>query len=176
MEDSSVSALPGKYIQGGSMKYFLMLLILFPMIVSAQEKVSVPPSSSKGGSTSGPTGYKTKDCDNKCTKDQQCTLNDDEKYYCTILKGYSDKNCSNKCSENQTCQLNVETKRYFCADGATPKPLEVYISCKTVGGVFKGSCSSDELAVYAVQGKNQILIREHRPGQCCISKSKLKVY
>lgn len=117
------------------------------MIVSAQVSAPTP---SKEGSMSGSTGYTTKDCGNKCTKDQQCTLSiDDEKYYCNNLKGSSDK---------------------------TPKPLEIYISCKTIGGVFKGKCSSNEIFVSAISGKSQIPIREGKPGQCCISKSKLKVY
>ncbi|MHB8109060.1 MAG: hypothetical protein ACYDHW_03385 [Syntrophorhabdaceae bacterium] len=92
------------------------------------------------------SGYTTKDCDKKCPKDQQCALNaEDEKYHC----------------------INVSAK--------APKPLEVYISCKSISGTLKKVCSSKEIAVSAISGKNQIPVREDKPGQCCILKSKLKV-
>ena len=126
------------------MKYLAILFILFPLLVlAAQPTVSPNPNPNA-------TGYATKNCDNKCTKDQQCALSiDDERYYCNNSKGYSDK---------------------------TPRPLEVYVSCKTIGGVFKGKCSSNEITVSAISGKTEIPIREHKPGQCCIAKSQLKVY
>jgi hypothetical protein len=163
------------------MKYLAILLILFPMIVSAQTSGPAP---SKGASPAKPTAYTTKDCDNKCGKDQQCALGDDERYYCKNMEGYSDNKCGNKCSGNQTCQLDTKTSRYLCISGAAQSPtanppakaLEVYISCKTVAGFFKSKCSSNEIAVSAISGKTEIPIREHKPGQCCIAKSKLKVY
>jgi hypothetical protein len=163
------------------MKYFAILLILFPIIVFAQ---TPGPAISKTVSPAKPTAYTTKDCDNKCSKDQQCALDDDERYHCKNVEGYSDNKCSNKCSGTQTCQLDTKTSRYFCISGAaqtptakpTAKVLEVYISCKTVGGFFKSKCSSNEIAVSAISGKTEIPIREHKPGQCCIAKSKLKVY
>jgi hypothetical protein len=166
------------------MKYIAILFILFPMLVLAsqpQEKCNPKcgpnetclqtkqgpwqcaakaalPSTKLPGKDTGKTsetspnasGYATKDCENKCTKDQQCTLStDDERYYCNNLKGTSDK---------------------------TPRPLEVYISCKTIGGLFKSQCSSNEIIVSAISGKTEIPIREYKPGQCCILKSKLKVH
>jgi hypothetical protein len=163
------------------MKYFVILLILFPMIVSAQTSGLAP---SKGAGPAKPAGYTTKDCDNKCGKDQQCALEDDERYRCKNMEGYSDNRCGNKCSGNQICQLDTKTGRYFCISGAaqtptakpTAKPLEVYISCKTIGGLFKSNCSSSEIAVSGISGKTEIPIREHKPGQCCIPKSKLKIY
>ena len=163
------------------MKCWVILLILFPMVASAQTSGLAP---SKGVSPAKPTGYTSKDCDNKCSKDQQCALDNDERYYCKNVEGYVDSKCGNKCSGNQTCQLNSKTGRYFCISDATQtptakpttKPLEVYISCKTIGGFFKSKCSSNEIAVSAIFGKTEIPIREHKPGQCCISKSKLKVY
>jgi hypothetical protein len=130
------------------MKYLAILFILFPMVIFA----ATPGPNPGSASTPGPNpskGYATTNCDNKCTKDQRCSLSDDERYYCNNLKGNSDK---------------------------TPKPLEVYISCKTIGGVFKGKCSSNEITVSAISGKTEIPIREHKPGQCCIAKSQLKVY
>ena len=163
------------------MKYLAIFLILFPMIVSAQTSGPAP---SKGASPAKPTAYTTKDCDNKCSKDQQCALDDDERYHCKNVEGYSDNKCGNKCPGDQTCRLNTKTSRYFCISGAAQTPtanptaraLEVYISCKTVAGVFKNKCSSNEIAVSAISGKTEIPIREHKPGQCCIAKSKLKVY
>ena len=128
------------------MKYLFILMILFPMVVSAQ--VPGPPTPSKTEAPSGSTGYATKDCDKKCTKNQQCTLStEDERYHCINLS----------------------------SSVKTPKPLEVFISCRGIGGVYKGTCSSKEIAVSAISGKNQIPIHEDKPGQCCISKSKLKV-
>ena len=48
------------------MKYVAILMILFPMVVLAQ--------------------YATKNCDNKCTKNQQCTLSDDDgMHYCNNI-------------------------------------------------------------------------------------------
>jgi hypothetical protein len=163
------------------MKYLAIFLILFPMIVSAQTSGPAP---SKGASTAKPTAYTTKDCDNKCSKDQQCALDDDERYHCRNVEGYSDNKCGNKCPGDQTCRLDTKTSRYFCISGAaqtltakpTAKVLEVYISCKTISGFFKSKCSSNEIAVSAISGKTEIPIREHKPGQCCIAKSKLKVY
>jgi hypothetical protein len=55
------------------------------------------------------------------------------------------------------------------------KPLEVYISCKSIGGTPKKVCSSKEVAISSISGKNQIPVREDKPGQCCILKSKLRV-
>lgn len=125
------------------MKYLVILMILFPMVVSAQ--VSGPTTPSKN---EVPTGYATKDCDKKCTKNQQCTLStEDERYHCITLN----------------------------SSGKTPKPLEVYISCKSIGGAHKAACSSREIAVSAISGKNEIPIRDDKSGQCCILKSKLKV-
>ncbi len=163
------------------MKYFVILLILFPMVVSAQ---TAGPASSKGFNPAKPKGYTSKDCDNKCSKNQQCTLDDDERYHCRNLDGYPDSKCDNTCLSNQTCQLDAKTSRYFCMGGATPtsaekptaKSLGVYISCETIGGFFRGKCSSNEIAVSAISGKTEIPIREHKPGQCCIAKSKLRVY
>jgi hypothetical protein len=163
------------------MKYFAILLILFPMVVSAQTSGPAP---SKGVSPAKSTGYTSKDCDNKCSKKQQCALDDDERYHCKNVEGHSDNKCDNKCSGTQTCQLDTKTSRYFCISGApqtptanpTAKALEVYISCKTIGGFFKDKCSSNEIVVSAISGKTEIPIREHKPGQCCIAKSKLKVY
>jgi hypothetical protein len=163
------------------MKYFAILLILFPMVVSAQTSGPAP---SKGVSPAKSTGYTSKDCDNKCSKNQQCALDDDERYHCKNVEGHSDNKCDNKCSGTQTCQLDTKTSRYFCISGAaqtptanpTAKALEVYISCKTIAGLFKSKCSSNEIAVSAISGKTEIPIREHKPGQCCIAKSKLKVY
>lgn len=155
------------------MKYLTVLFILFPMLVFAAEPATSP--------TPAATGYTTKNCDNKCSKAQVCTLTDDGKYNCTTKpSGYKTKDCDNKCAKDQQCTLS-DDERYYCTNlkvtsDKTPKPLEVYLSCQTVGGVFKGKCSPNELAVYAIQGTNQILIREHKPGQCCIAKSKLKVY
>jgi hypothetical protein len=133
------------------MKYIALLVILFPMIVLA----AVPGPNPSGTSTPGPNPsqvYLTKNCDNKCTKTQECVLIDDGKYYCTT------KSDSIGSSEKTT------------------KPLEVYISCKTIDGLFKGKCSSDEITVSAISGKTEIPIREYKPGQCCILKSKLKVH
>ena len=150
------------------MKYFAILLILSPMVASAQTSGLAP---SKGVSPAKPTGYTSKDCDNKCSKDQQCALDDDERYHCKNTEGYSDNKCYNKCSGNQTCQLETKTSRYFCISGAaqtptanpTAKALEVYISCKSIGGLFKSKCSSNEIAVSAISGKTGIPIREHKP-------------
>ncbi len=121
-------------------------MILLPMVVFAQ--VSGPPTPSKNEAPSASKGYTAKDCDKKCTKNQQCTLSqEDERYHCVVA--------------------NPSVK--------TPKPLEVYISCKSIGGVYKKVCSSKEISVSALSGKNQIPVREDQPGQCCILKSKLKV-
>lgn len=163
------------------MKYWVILLILFPVVVFAQTSGT---TRSKEISPAKSTGYTSKDCDNKCSKDQQCALDDDERYHCKNVEGFADNKCGNKCSVNQTCQLDSKTGRYFCISGATQtstakptaKPLEVYISCKTIGGLFKSKCSSNEIAVSVISGKTEIPIREHKPGQCCISKSNLKVY
>jgi len=131
------------------MKYLVILMILFPMVVFADMPGRDPSRTAKPGPDPS-YGYATKDCDNKCTKNQQCTLSrEDERYYCNNLKDSSDK---------------------------TPKPLEVYISCKTIGGIFKSKCSSNEIAVSSISGKTEIPIREYKPGQCCILKSKLKVH
>lgn len=124
-------------------KYFLVLLLLLPLAVSAQ--VPGPQAVSKNETSSGSPGYTTKDCDKKCVKDQQCTLNaEDEKYHC----------------------INA---------GKAPKPLEVSISCKSIGGTYKKGCSPREIAITGISGKNQIPVREDKAGQCCILKSKLKV-
>jgi hypothetical protein len=129
------------------MKSLVIFMILFPMVVFAQ--ASGQPAPSKNETPSLPAGYATKDCDKKCTKSQQCTLKaEDERYYCT--------------------NLNPSAK--------TPKPLEVYISCKSIGGIQRSQCSSREIVISAISGKNQIPIHEDKPGQCCIAKSKLKVY
>ena len=137
--------LQGELIKGDSMKYFFILILLAPLAAIAQ--VSGPQAPSRNEALSGSAGYVTKDCDKKCTKNQQCTLNtEDERYYC--LGSSSSK---------------------------TPKPLEVYISCKGVGGTYKRACSTKEIAVSVISGKSQIPIREDKPGQCCIAKSKLKV-
>ena len=138
--------LQGRSVEGDSMKYLFILFILIPMVVSAE--VSAPQTPSKNEPRSGPQGYAAKDCDKKCTKDQQCTLSaEDERYYC-INRG---------------------------SPAGAPKPLEVYISCKSIGGTHKKACSSKEIAISSISGKNQIPVREDKPGQCCILKSKLRV-
>ena len=128
------------------MKYLFILFILIPMVVSAE--VSAPQTPSKNQVASGPQGYAAKDCDKKCTKNQQCTLSaEDERYYCMNRSSLA----------------------------GSPKPLEVYISCKSIGGTHKKVCSSKEIVISSISGKNQIPVREDKPGQCCIVKSKLRV-
>lgn len=95
-------------------------------------------------------GYKASDCENKCVKDQQCMLrNEDERYYCWTLK---------------------------TADGSTQKQMEVYIPCDSIGGVRRTKCTSRDFSVVSVLGKNEIPVRTHMQGQCCIPKTKLKIY
>ena len=138
--------LQGRSVEGGSMKYLFILFILVPMVVSAE--VSAPQTPSKNEFASGPQGYAANDCDKKCTKNQQCTLSaEDERYYCINRSSLA----------------------------SSPKPLEVYISCKSIGGTHKKVCSSKEIVISSISGKNQIPVREDKPGQCCIVKSKLRV-
>jgi hypothetical protein len=129
------------------MRYVAVVLVLLSAVLSLQGiAYSQPPSKDN----QRPVGYKTTDCENKCTKDQQCMLhNEDEKYYCWTLKP---------------------------TNGAVQKQMEVYISCNSIGGVQRTKCASKDFPISSLMGRNEVPVRTRAPGQCCLPKSKLKVY
>ena len=130
------------------MKCLILILALFS--VNSFSCINVYSQTPVKDNGSRQTGYKTSDCENKCAGNQQCTLNaEDERYYCRTSKA---------------------------AGSSVSRQLEVYISCKDIGGIHKTKCTSLEIPVSSLSGKSEIPVRSFKPGQCCILKSKLKVY
>ena len=101
------------------MKYLVILMILFPMVVFSQTSSKPTPGPfPTPGPISTPTPGPEK-CNPPCTSKSTCQMDTENgTYHCVSGgKNLAQSKCSPPCAKNQSCQIDSETGQYACVSG-----------------------------------------------------------